>query len=358
MRRQPGPFVSCAVAGAVALALSTGWARAPAAGADTPAAGRGRGSGDERAALRAKLRTLPWRIVYESFLGDSWELRAIRADGSGAVNLTNAPRAQDLYPHASPDGKRICFVVDEGEGKSKTRSVYCMNADGTGRTLVARNARQPCWTADGRSIAYLKGEFARFTYKDFASKGLVFYDVRTRRHRPHVNAKLHHLYNPVMSPDGGWFLATVHGGMGHRHANLAFEAAGTRVFPLPKVGGCRPDISPDGRKVAWNLSDQVIAVADLDLTASGPRVANVRKAVTCDKQHEVYHADWSPDGRYLCFSYGPKGPEQVGLTARDWHICVADASKTNVWVVLTTDGISNKEPDWLPAPAGGSAERR
>jgi hypothetical protein len=27
-------------------------------------------------------------------------------------------------------------------------------------------------------------------------------------------------------------------------------------------------------------------------------------------------------------------------------LCVADASQKNVWVALTTDGKSHKEPDW------------
>ena len=62
----------------------------------------------------------------------------------------------ELYPHVSNDGSRVCFVADEGQGESKVRSVYYMNIDGTGRTLVARNARQPFWEADGSAIAYLK----------------------------------------------------------------------------------------------------------------------------------------------------------------------------------------------------------
>ena len=329
--------------------------RAPAEAAPSKAPAAVGAESAEHARLRAELKKLPHRIVFETYRGGNWELFAMNADGTHPVNLTRTPKAHDLYPHASPDGREICFVVDEGAGKSKVRSVYCMNADGSGRTLVAANARQPCWSPDGRCIAYLKGEYERFTTKDFASKGVFFYDLKTGRHREHVNTKLHHLYNPCWSPDGNWLLATVHGGMGYRHANLAIDAAGTGVFPLGAVKGCRPDVSPDGKKLAWNRSDQLISVADLDLTSRPPRVTDVRQAVLCDKQHEVYHADWSPDGRYLCFSYGPKAGEQVGLMAKDWQICVTDAAHRNVWIVLRTEGLSNKEPDWLPAPR---AERK
>lgn len=298
---------------------------------------------------------MPHKIVYESYRGNTWELVMMNADGSAPVNLTRKTDLNALYPHASADGKRICFVADEGKGESKSRNVYYMKVDGTGLTLVAKNTRQPCWRADGRAVAYVKGEFARFTYKDFASKGLFIYDPDSREHRQHPNRSLHHLYGIVWSPDGKWVLATVHGGMGYRHANLAIEAQGAAVFNLKPVEGCRPDVSPDGKKIAWNATDQLIAVADLDLRSSPPKVTNVRQAVTCDKQHEVYHADWSPDGRYIAFAHGPLGPEQVGKAAKGWNICVADATETNVWVPLTSDGASNKEPDWVPA--GGTKGR-
>ena len=305
-----------------------------------------------RAALRAALRRCPHRIVYESRRGDNWELIAVRADGSGPVNLTSTSGTDELYPHASPDGARICFVADEGAGRARTRSVHVMHADGTGRKLIARDARQPCWHPRGGAVAYMKGEFERFTLKDFATKGLWVHDLKTGRARPHPNRGLHHLYNVGFSPDGKWVVATVHGGMGHKHANLAIEADGDGVFPLGPVRGCRPDVSPDGRRVVWNASDQVIAVADLLLTSRPPKAANVRKLVTCAKTHEVYHADWSPDGRFVAFAHGPKGGEMVGQVAAGWNIAVADASKRNVWVPITTDGASNKEPDWLAAPRG------
>ncbi len=328
---------------------------AAADGAEGP--GQAEAETTEQTRLRAELAKLPCRIVFESYRGGNWELCAVRADGSDGVNLTRTPGSHELYPHASPDGRRICFVADEGQGKAKVRSVYCMNADGSGRTLVARNARQPCWGPAGSQIAYLKGEFDRFTHKDFATKGVLLYDVKTARHRRHGNGELHHLYNLCWSPCGQWFTATVHGGMGHKHANLAFPAEGKQVYKLPRVGGCRPDIHPEGTRLSWNATDQLIAIADLALGAGPPKVTNVRKAVTCDKQHEVYHADWSPCGRYLAFSHGPKGPEQVGLVAKGWHIYVAEASRPDVWVAVTTDGESNKEPDWLPAASTEARER-
>jgi Tol biopolymer transport system component len=298
------------------------------------------------------LKAIRCKIVYETFREtngkENWELYLINADGSNPVNLTNTPDSDEMYPHASPDGTKICCVADEMVKGRKVRNVYCMNVDGSGRVKVADNARQPCWSGDGKTIAYLPAEVERYTIKDFATKGLVFYDVETRKRREHPNKNLHHLYNISWSPDGKWFLATVHGGMNFKHAILAFKVDGMKVHDLTKFGvtGCRPEFSSDGKRMTWGLTDWDLCTADIDLTSGKPQVTNVRKVVKCEKECEVYHTDFSPRGRYLTFSHGPKGQEMVGGKAPGWNICVTDL--TGKWTVITADGNHNKEPDWVP----------
>lgn len=85
--------------------------------------------------LLAELKNVGHKIVFETFRDGNWELFMSNADGSGEVNLTKTPEVNELYPHVSPDGTKVSFVVDAGEGASKTRSVWYMNIDGTGRTL-------------------------------------------------------------------------------------------------------------------------------------------------------------------------------------------------------------------------------
>ena len=298
--------------------------------------------------------SIPFRIVYESLreAGDreNWELILIDADGTNPVNLTRTAEIDEMYPHVSPDGTRICFVADEGAGRKRVRSVYLMNLDGTGRVKVAHNARQPCWSPDGRRIAYLKGEYDRYTTRDYASKGVFLYDIESGRQTAHPNhEKLYHLYNLCWSPCGRWFLATVHGGMGFDHAVLAFEADGERIVDLTPcdVTGCRPDLSPDGKMLTWGKTDWDLCVGRIDLESIAPTVTDVRRIVHCDRDHEVYHTDFSPDGRYIAFSYGPKANEMVGEKAPGWNICVTDLQGR--WVQITTDGRHNKEPDWAPA---------
>src|ERR1043166_923306 len=170
--------------------------------------------------LLAELKDYQHKIVYETNRDGNWELYLCNADGSNPVNITNTKDVDELYPKPSPDGTKICFVADEGKGDAKVRNVYYMNSDGTGRVNVAENGREPCWSPDGTQIAYLKGEFDKFTYSDFATKGLFIYDLKTGKTREHVNKSLHHLYTLNWSPDGRWFLATVPARMGSTHATL------------------------------------------------------------------------------------------------------------------------------------------
>ena len=304
------------------------------------------------AELADDARRIPTSIVYETWQDDNWELFTIRADGSGMANLTKTPDRNELYPHASPDGKKVCFVCDEGAGASQSRNVYVMNLDGTERKLVAANARDPFWKADSKVIAYLKGEVDEFTLTDYATKGLFFYELATGEHTQHPNHDLMHLYNPCWSPDGKWIVSTVHAGMGYRHGILAIEVDGLGVFDL-KISGCRPDISPDGKHLAWGSSDWALSIGDLDFTAA-PKVVNIRNAVTSEKPMKIYHVDWSPCGKYIAFSRGPDRkilgtiPEVVGAKAKGWDIGVADAEAINRWMQITFDGNCNKEPDWIP----------
>jgi Tol biopolymer transport system component len=305
--------------------------------------------------LRSELQSYHHKIVYESHRDGNWELYLVNADGSNPVNLTRTPDVDEVYPKPSSDGSKIVFVADQGAGKDRVRDLYVMNADGSDRVKIADNAREPCWSPDGSAIAYLKGEFPTYNLQDFATKGLYIHDVKTGETRPHPNGKLEHLYTLNWAPGGDWFVATVHGGLGFSHAIVAIEADGDRVINL-NLGGCRPNVRRDGKQVTWGHGDFCAGVADLDLTGPTPKATNIRDAVESKPPVETYHVTWSPDGKYLTFTTGPKAtkknlkgllPEFPGVEAPGWNVGVADASARNRWVPITTDGESNKQPSWV-----------
>jgi Tol biopolymer transport system component len=304
------------------------------------------------------LAAIPFKIIYETYREidgrENWELFLMNADGSNAINLTQTKDVDEMYPHASQDGTKVCFVADEGTGRNKVRNVYYMNIDGTSRVKVADNARQPCWSPNGKTIAYVKGEYKRYTVRPFGTKGLFFYNLITGRHEQHPNKDLHHIFNICWSPEGKWFVASVHGGMGFEHTIIAFEAHGTSVCDLSKYGikGCRPELSPDGKTIGWaEISEVDVCVANIDLSLLIPRVADLCSVAKCAKGYFVNHTDFSPDGRYIAFAYGPWANYSVGSKTPGCHICVGDLK--GKWVQITTDGMSNKEPDWVPIAKSG-----
>ena len=344
--QQGGLLLCCASLSACTLAVRVGHEQPAGASPD----------------LLAELHGYPHRILFETKRDGNWEIYRMQADGLHPVNLTKTPDVDELYPKASPDGSLICFEADEGAGERRARNLYVMHADGGGRRRIADNARDPCWSADGKRIAFLKGEYEKYCRVDYATRGLFVYELASGQTREHPNKKIRHLYTLNWSADGKWFVAVVHGGMGFEHNIIALEADGDGVFDL-HCDGCRPDVSLGGQRVAWCHHDLNIGVAELGLNASPPKAANPHHAVESLEPMETYHPDWSPDARYIAFSRGPKNedknledllPEFPGVEAQGWNTCIADARATNRWVQITFDGKSNKEPDWqfVKAPGG------
>ena len=322
-----------------------------------------------QAPLGERLKALPFKIAYECYVNSNWEIFVMNGDGSNPVNLTKTPHLQEHYPQISPDGTKMCFSVDEGEGREAVRSLYVMDINGKHRRKLADHAREPFWSPDGKVVGFLSQEFPKFNVMDFYTTGMNFYDLASGKVEAHVNStNLHHLYNPSWAKNGKWIVSTVHAGMGFDHAILAIEAHGTNIINL-KIPGCRPCLSPDGKQIAWGAGDHEITAAPISLDSEQPVVGEWRLRIK-DGTNKIYHVDWSPDSRFLSFSRGPDGegdPNQpgtfqaaceiVGVHAPGWNLCAVSAEGTGVVdlnkcgetgvSVLTTNGDSNKEPAWF-----------
>jgi hypothetical protein len=322
-----------------------------------------------RAPLRERLRTLPFKIAHECYVHDNWEIFVMNADGADPVNLTRTPGEHEHYPLVSPDGTKICFVTDRGEGRETVRSLCVMDVDGGNRRKLVDHAREPFWNPQGEALGYLPQEYPRFDVIDYSTKGMNFYSLATGGITPHPNhTNLHHLYNPCFAPNGKWILATVNAGMGIEHAIVLLEARGNKVINL-QIPGCRAWLSPDGSQIAWGAGEYEMAVAPINLDSDAPKVGERRLRIQ-DPVNRVIHVDWSPDGRFLCFSRGPAGKGDptkpgtfqgsaglVGVHAAGWNLCVVPAQGDGVldlsgatetdFTMVTTNGCSNKEPAWF-----------
>lgn len=329
------------------------------------------GMAQGQSALSARLKPLPFKIAHECYVDSNWEIFVMNADGSSPVNLTATPKVHEHYPQVSPDGSKLCFCVDEGEGRETVRSLWVMDIDGKNRRKLAEYAREPFWSPDGTVIGFLPQEYPKFNVIDYSTTGMSFCDLASGKITPHPNStNLHHLYNPSWSANGKWIVATVHAGMNVKHGIMLIERNGAKIINL-QIPGCRPCFSPDGKQIAWGAGDHEIAVAPISLDAVEPAVG-ARRVQIKDEGNKIYHVDWSPDSRFLCISRGPDGRgdpskpgtfsaacEVVGVYAAGWNLIAVSAERDGVlnlpgateadFAPLTTNGQSNKEGAWFKA---------
>src|SRR5437870_3802281 len=81
---------------------------------------------DDAKPLAERLKAEPLAIIHEAYVDGNWELVVCNGDGSSPVNLTKTPTVNEHYPQVSPDGTKICFSVDDGEGRDTIRSLWVM----------------------------------------------------------------------------------------------------------------------------------------------------------------------------------------------------------------------------------------
>ncbi len=121
------------------------------------------------------------------------DLFVINVDGTGEVQLTN-DAGDESEPTWSPDGTRITFSHEIGEGP---REIFVMNADGSNVTQLthAQNVQaSPSWSPDGAHIVYLADDRDRF------EAGII--DADGGNQRAFLPEGVQGLVDVAWSPDG------------------------------------------------------------------------------------------------------------------------------------------------------------
>jgi TolB protein len=93
--------------------------------------------------------------------GRGGALFVVGADGAGERQLTAGATARGEYTSGfawSPDARRILYTrdVEDRYEASSAGGTYLVNADGSGRRLLRRDARGLSWSPDGRRIAIVR----------------------------------------------------------------------------------------------------------------------------------------------------------------------------------------------------------
>ena len=195
----------------------------------------------------------------------------ISSNGGKAECLTQSSGiALNYHPRFSPDGRQIVFVSDRG-GQD---NLWVMNSDGGEPRPLVIDVRahlyEPLWSPDGRSVIVRRqeAEFADATVRTTIWRYPV--DGGPGTELVQSNEQLSYPYyargpsSPSISRDGRYLYYQVFPGTGARKSASIDVLAGSmqlrrldletrRVESLtgPLEGGFAPEISPDGRWLAF-----------------------------------------------------------------------------------------------------------
>jgi Tol biopolymer transport system component len=274
----------------------------------------------------------------------------------------------------SPDRRLLAFSVSADYGF--TSSVYTVRTDGSGLTLVLRNASEPSWSPDGKQLAVVREGSDYST--DLFVVGADGRDVRKLTSAEYVDS-------PAWSPDGKWIAVNSYDGSGDYGIQLV-QTDGAKTLPVPDSSDSWAFAwSPDGSSLAFIGSDAIYRVrlplgrperltrgADLEGLAWSPDGSKIafHRHVDRPPVMEVVSLDvatrrltvltgripgwapvWSPDGRELAFLAGPEPGGRGPVHANDLWIVKADGSDPRR-IVAALD--KNESPVFWAREAPGS----
>lgn len=213
------------------------------------------------------------------------------ADASGAnLRVLTHDKVTETSPAWSPNGEQIAFIRPKPHTSDQ---IWVMNADGTGQHAVTHFSTVPqlfgndvtpdlSWSPDGQELV-----FAAFPTDQGGLRQLYVVNVRTHgvRRLPSVPTGA---TQPVWSPDGRW-IAFVGGVAPDRIYLLSTKTR--KVRAVGHATGLDIAWSPNGKQLAFNSHGKLELV-----NTAGTRYRSLR---VWGQQ-----PSWSPDGRWIVFTYG------------------------------------------------------
>lgn len=247
-------------------------------------------------------------LVY-SMQGRLWRQKT----GSGTAEQITSGAGYDYQPDVSPDGRRVVFarylndaielvIRDLRSGKEiAVTSVGAVNVD-------------PRWSPDGEKIAYVttaeSGKFhiAIAEKRDGAWTSRRWRPERTSAIPRYYYSQVDHELSPAWTPDGASliFVANPENGYGTGaifRQPLDLSSAAIEIRREETTWKARPDVSPDGRRVAYSsyLGRQWHQLWATTADGGGYPIP------LSYGDFDITSARWSPDGSRLAYISNESG---------------------------------------------------
>jgi imidazolonepropionase-like amidohydrolase/Tol biopolymer transport system component len=272
-------------------------------------------------------------IVFD-LLGDIYKMPITGGD----AQLISGGLPYEVQPRFSPDGKKILFTSDRGGGDN----IWMMNADGTSRAQITKESfrllNNPSWHPNGQYVVAKK----HFTSERSMGAGEMWmYKIPeggagvglTKRKNDQMDAN-----EPIFSPDGKYLYWSEDMSPG-QYFEYNKDPNGT-IYVIRRLnlktgeiddlirlngGACRPQISPDGKTMAFVRRVRGKSV----LSLFGMQNGEVRQL--WDGLNEDQQETWSLFGVYPGYSWTPDG-ESIVIWAKGkiWQVNVATGTPTQI----------------------------
>jgi Tol biopolymer transport system component len=293
------------------------------------------------------------RIAFVSDADGDADIYTMNADGSGIVQVTNAPgqngfSVRDDDPAWSPDGGSIAFTRMvtslDGEETIETRTIWIIDSDGSDQRMIVEGS-DPTWSPDGRSIAFAKGSI--FVVELGGSVNILTDPVDPVG----VAGETLSDHSPSWSPNGQEivFLRNV------RHGDPRLNSVD--LMAVNVLDGSTRNLLPDSEEFAFHSQS-------IDVSPDSRSVISVRMTFRVPP-HQLYLFDIAsqtgsgidiPDRLdSMTASFAPSGDLlAVTLLPGMWNIDVPPSLWTmgvdgaNPQEVLADDVIASWDPVWQP----------
>lgn len=283
------------------------------------------------------------KIAFTSERDGNYEIYSMNPDGSGQVNLTNAP-GPDVTPAWSFDGKKITFASARDlftSGFYVPRDIFIMDADGSHvqnltqtDSIYDLRLYDPSWSPAGNKIILVNnflGELSNLRIITVDGSSSIGFDSNTE------------VVAPAWSPDGTrlafiarrggqiqdplrFYLYVINAdGSGKTRLTLDLPAFFFRVAVLSG-----PTWSPDGTKIAFaNYRDGNAEIYVIDAGGGNPQ------RLTTNSAADLFPC-WSPDGTQIAFATNRDGNFEI-------YAMNADGSHPTR---LTSNDADDYDPVW------------
>ncbi|MBS1525897.1 MAG: PD40 domain-containing protein [Bacteroidetes bacterium] len=277
-------------------------------------------------------------IVFD-LLGDIY---SIPIKGGRATSLA-VGKAWEIQPRYSPNGKMIAFTSDRDGGDN----IWVMNSDGTNKHPITKEnfrlLNNPYWTPDGQYIVARK----HFTgTRSLGAGEMWMYNINggdgiqlTKRKNDQQDAG-----EPIVSPDGKYIYWSedVTPGPDFEYNKdpykgiYAIKRLNRETGKIEEVtggagGACRPQISPDGKLLAFVKRVRLKSVLYLRNLATGEEWP-VYDDLSKDQQET-----WAIFGVYPNFSWTPDSKNIIFYAkGKIWNLDITTLNAVQVPFEVTT----------------------